>query len=111
MEQDTAHHAVSPALAAAALDAATPAGTTAAAAAVPALAASVGASATAWGLLLALAAAAGNNIGKGLQKAATRGLPALTLARKEVWAPGYLLHVIVGFEGLQSTYGRVALAC
>jgi hypothetical protein len=60
-----------------------------AAAAAPALAATAaatagGASATAWGLLLALAAAAGNNIGKGLQKAATRGLPALTLARKEV---------------------------
>jgi len=36
------------------------------------------------GLLLALAAAAGNNLGKGLRKAATRHLPALTLARKEV---------------------------
>jgi hypothetical protein len=36
------------------------------------------------GLGLALAAAAGNNFGKGLQKAATRHLPQLNLGRSEV---------------------------
>jgi hypothetical protein len=36
------------------------------------------------GLGLALAAAAGNNLGKGLQKAATRHLPQLNLGRSEV---------------------------
>ena len=39
-------------------------------------------------ILITLVAAAGNNIGKALQKAATRGLPQMTLARREVRGGG-----------------------
>jgi hypothetical protein len=47
------------------------------------------------GLGLALAAAAGNNLGKGLQKAATRHLPQLNLARSEVRVCGLASRVSV----------------
>jgi hypothetical protein len=48
------------------------------------------------GLGLALAAAAGNNLGKGLQKAATRHLPQLNLGRSEVRSCACLCVLLVG---------------
>ncbi|KAF8055283.1 PAS2 [Scenedesmus sp. PABB004] len=67
------------------------------------------------GLALALAAAGGNNLGKGLQKAATRGLPALTLARREVVLaylsnPTWLLGLALDVGGGAAMLGALAAA-
>ncbi|WIA24132.1 hypothetical protein OEZ85_013727 [Tetradesmus obliquus] len=67
------------------------------------------------GLGLALAAAAGNNIGKGLQKAATRQLPQLNLGRSEVvraylGSPSWLLGLALDVGGGGAMLGALAAA-